>query len=132
MPTGWTPAAASSTLEEWSLHLAEGSNVVVLELPYSTEFGRESRKFASGVRRYGKFSHFLTHPVVYGGQGKNQILSSISTADVYRLSRVKVSGTCVQPVQRYRLRSANFDKFCNITRGCQGFVGQCSPNLAHV
>ena len=42
MPTGWTPAAASSTLEEWTrrLHLAEGSNVVVLELPYSTEFGR--------------------------------------------------------------------------------------------
>ena len=35
--------------------LAEGSNVVVLELPYSTEFGRESRKFASGVRKYEKF-----------------------------------------------------------------------------
>ena len=30
----------------------ESSNVVVLELPYSTEFGRESRKFASGVRKY--------------------------------------------------------------------------------
>ena len=43
------------------VHLAEGSNVVVLELPYSTEFGRDSRKFASGVRKYGKFSHFLTH-----------------------------------------------------------------------
>jgi len=45
MPTGWTPAAASSTLEEWTrtfsgrVHLAEGSNAVVLELPYSTEFG---------------------------------------------------------------------------------------------
>jgi len=37
------------------VHLAEGSNVVVLELTYSTEFGRESRKFASGVRKYGKF-----------------------------------------------------------------------------
>jgi len=37
------------------VHLAEGSNVVVLELPYSTEFGRERRKFASGVRKYGKF-----------------------------------------------------------------------------
>ena len=36
-------------------HLAEGSNVVVLELPYSKEFGRESRKFASGVRKYGNF-----------------------------------------------------------------------------
>ena len=33
------------------VHLAEGSNVVVLELPYSTEFGRESRKFASGVQK---------------------------------------------------------------------------------
>ena len=33
MPTGWTPAAASSILEEWTrIHLAEGSNVVVLEL----------------------------------------------------------------------------------------------------
>ena len=54
------------------VHLAEGSNVVVLDLPYSTEFGRDSRKFASGVRKYGKFSHFLTHLVVYGGQGKNK------------------------------------------------------------
>ena len=99
------------------VHLAEGSNVVVLELPYSTKFGRDSRKFASGVRKYGKFGHFLTHQahlVVYGGQGKKQILSSLSTANVYHLSRVKVSGTCVQPFQRYRLRSANFDKFCNI------------------
>ena len=56
---------------------AEGSNVVVLELPYSTEFGRDSRKFASGVRKYGKFSHFLTDLVVYGGQGNKQILSSL-------------------------------------------------------
>ena len=71
MPTGWTPAAASSTLEEWT-RTSEGSNVVVLELPYSTEFWRDSRKFASGVRKYGKFSHFLTHLVVYGGQGKNK------------------------------------------------------------
>ena len=46
------------------VHLAEGSNVVVLELPCSTEFGWDSRKFASGVRKYGKFSHFLTHLVV--------------------------------------------------------------------
>jgi len=37
------------------VHLAEGSNVVVLQLPYSTELGRDSRKFASGVRKYGKF-----------------------------------------------------------------------------
>ena len=74
------------------VHLTEGNNVVVLELPYSTEFGRDSRKFASGVRKYGKFRHFLTHLVVYGGQGKKQILYSLSTANVYRLSRVKVSG----------------------------------------
>ena len=45
-------------------------NIVVLKLPYSTEFGRERRKFASGVRKYGKFSHLLTHPVVYG---KNRV-----------------------------------------------------------
>ena len=32
---------------------------------------------------------------------KKQILSSLSTANVYRLSRVKVSGTCVQPFRRY-------------------------------
>ena len=32
---------------------------------------------------------------------KKQILSSLSTANVYRLSRVKVSRTCVQPSQRY-------------------------------
>jgi len=70
------------------VHLADASNVVVL---YSTEFGRDSRKFASGVRKYGKFSHFLTHHVVYYGQGKKQILSSLSAADVYRLSHVKVS-----------------------------------------
>jgi len=36
-------------------HIADGSNVVVLELPYSTEFERERRKLASGVRKYGKF-----------------------------------------------------------------------------
>jgi len=54
MPTGWTPAAANLTLEEW-MRIAKGSNVVVLELPYSTQFGRESKKFASGVRKYGKF-----------------------------------------------------------------------------
>jgi len=69
------------------VQLAECSKVVVLQLPYSTEFGRDSRKFASGVRKYGKFSHFLTYLVVYGGQGKKQILSSLSTANVYRLSR---------------------------------------------
>ena len=101
MPTGWTPAAASSTLEEWTRTFSRGHNVVVLELPYSTEFGRDSRKFASWVRKYGKFNHFLTHVVVYGGQGKKQILSSLSTANVYRLSRVKVLGTCVQPFQSY-------------------------------
>ena len=58
------------------VHLAECSHVVVLELPYSTEFGRDSRKFASGVRKYGKFSHCLTHLVVYGGQEKKYIIFS--------------------------------------------------------
>ena len=72
MPTGWTPAAASLPWKSGCVQLAEGSNVVVLELPYSTEFGWDSRKFASGVRKYGKFSHLLTHLVVYGGHGKNK------------------------------------------------------------
>ena len=78
MPTGWTPAAASSTLEEWTrtFSLGQQCRLVVLQLPYSAEFGRDSRKFASGVRKYGKFSHFLTHLVVYGGQGKKNIIFS--------------------------------------------------------
>jgi len=59
MPTGWTPDAASSTLEEWTRTFSRGQQCsFFLELPYSTEFGRESRKFASGVRKYEKFSHF--------------------------------------------------------------------------
>ena len=33
------------------VHLAECSKVVVFELPYSTEFGRENRKFASEVQK---------------------------------------------------------------------------------
>ena len=77
MPTGWTPAAAVRPWKSGRVHLAEGSNAVVLELPYSTEFGRDSRKFASGVRKYGKFSHYLTHLVVYGGQGKTNIIFSM-------------------------------------------------------
>ena len=102
------------------VHLAEGSNVVVLELPFSTEFGLESRKFASGVRKYGKFSHFLTHLVVYGGQGKNKYYL-LSTANVYRLSRVKLSGTNVQPFQRY-WGFGVFGVFW-VFWGVRGFVG---------
>ena len=34
------------------------------ELQYSAAFGRESRTFAGGVRKYAKFRHFLAHPVV--------------------------------------------------------------------
>jgi len=59
MPTGWTPTAASSTLEEWTRTFSRGQQC-------------SCYKFASGVRKYGKFSHFLTHLVVYGGQGKNK------------------------------------------------------------
>jgi len=72
MPTDGRPPQPVRPWKSGRVHLAEGSNVVVLELPYSTEFGRDNRKFASGVRKYGKFSHFLTHFVVYGGQGKNK------------------------------------------------------------
>jgi len=31
------------------VHVAEGSNVLVLELPYSTEFGRQSRKLGPKI-----------------------------------------------------------------------------------
>jgi len=34
------------------------------ELQFSAAFGRESRKFAGGVRKYAKFCHFLANPVV--------------------------------------------------------------------
>jgi len=34
------------------------------ELQYFAAFGRESKKFASGVRKYAKFRQFLAHPVV--------------------------------------------------------------------
>jgi len=54
MPTGWTPTAAN-TWKSGRVHLAEGSNVVVLELLYSTTFGWDSRNFVSGVQKYGIF-----------------------------------------------------------------------------
>jgi len=38
------------------------------ELQYSAAFGRESRKFAGGVRKYAKFRHFLAHPVIKDDQ----------------------------------------------------------------
>ena len=84
------------------VHLAEGSNVgscFRITVFYGVRAGQQ--KVCEWGQKYGKFSHFLTHLVVYGGQGKKQILSSLSTANVYRLSRVKVSRTCVQPFQRY-------------------------------
>ena len=39
MTTGWTPAAASSTLEEWT-RLPEGSNVVVSSASEATALWR--------------------------------------------------------------------------------------------
>ena len=77
MPTGWTPAAASSTLEEWTRTISRGQKCSCFRITVFYGVGRDSRKFASGVRKYGKFSQFLTHLVVYGGQGKKQILSSL-------------------------------------------------------
>jgi len=67
------------------VHLAEGSNVVVLELPYSTEFGR-------------------------------------GRAAIYRMEIKHVPG--------YPPMSLVFKNF--MTRGSQGFVGQSSPNVAHM
>jgi len=67
------------------VHLAEGSNVVVLELPYSTEFG------------HGR-------------------------AVIWRMEIKHVAG--------YSPMSLVFKNF--MTHGSQGFVGQSSPNLAHM
>ena len=56
MPTGWTPAAASSTFEEWTRTfrpLAEGSNVVVLE--------QEIRSVKLGVCPMQLFHFFFDH-----------------------------------------------------------------------
>ena len=114
MPTGWTPAAASSTLEEWTRTFRRGQQCSCFRITvfYGVRAGQQK------VCEWGgKFSHFLTHPVVYGGQGKKQ-LSSLSTANVYRLSRVKVSRTCVQPSQRYW----GFGVF-----GCFGVLGCLGP-----
>ena len=73
MPTGWTPAAASSTLEEWTRTFSRGQQRSCFRITvfYGVRAGQQS-----GVRKYGKFSHFLTHPVVYGGQGKTNIIFS--------------------------------------------------------
>jgi len=79
MPTGWTPAAASSTLEERTRTFSRGQqyskrgtrveqpsalNKILSELQYSAAFRRESRKFAGGVWKYAKFRHLFAHPVV--------------------------------------------------------------------
>ena len=82
MPTGWTPAAASSTLEykydAWISGICRPKftkpgtrveqpsvlNNFFSELQYSAAFGSESRKFAGVVWKYAKFRHLLAHPVV--------------------------------------------------------------------
>ena len=48
-------------------HIVEQPSVLnkfFSELQYSAAFGRESRMFAVGVRKYAKFRHVLAHPVV--------------------------------------------------------------------
>ena len=57
MPTGWTPAAASSTWKSGRVHLAEGSNVVVLE--------QEIRSVELGVCPMQLF-HFFDHVMKIG------------------------------------------------------------------
>ena len=52
---------------------------------------------------------------------KTNIIFSVSTANVYRLSRVKVSGTNVQPFQRYSGFGV-FGVFLGVL-GCLGFLG---------
>ena len=62
MPTGWTPAAANSTLEEWTRTFSRGQQCSCFKITvfYGVRAGQQK-----------VFSHFLTHLVVYGGQGKN-------------------------------------------------------------
>jgi len=56
MPTGWTPAAASSTLEDWTRTISRGQQCSCFRITvfYGVRVGQQ----------YGKFSHFLTHLVV--------------------------------------------------------------------
>ena len=70
------------------------------ELQYSPAFRRESRKFAGGVSKYAKFRHFLAHPVVERGPGKNP--SSNFSNDTQATPRVKVSRTSVNLGWRIR------------------------------
>ena len=56
MPTGWTPAAASSTLEEWTRTFSRGQQCSCFRITvfYGVRAGQQ-KGFASGVRKYGKF-----------------------------------------------------------------------------
>ena len=105
MPTGWTPAAAVRPWKTGRVHLAEGSNVVVLELglPYSTEFGRESRKFASGVRKYGKFDD---------GRWQTRRAAGI-------ISKGKGKGKCIYTSRFFKaLRHGSHSVTCNHINAC--------------
>jgi len=49
IPTGWTPTAASSTLEEWTRTISRGQQCSCFRiLLYSTEFGRTAESLRVG------------------------------------------------------------------------------------
>ena len=72
MPTGWTPAAASSTLEEWTRTFSRGQQCSCFRITvfYGVRAGQQ--KVCEWGPKIWKIQSLLTHLVVYGGQGKNK------------------------------------------------------------
>jgi len=99
------------------IHLAEGSNVVVLELPYSTEFGRKSRKFASGVRKY-----------------KKNLMTVVDRLDELQASSAG-RRECISTRQRTGARRMDvhvdtYSQPCPQATGCNHCPGTCDGGLA--
>jgi len=72
------------TLEEWTRTFSRGQQCSCFRITvfYGVRAGEQKVGLASGIRKYEKFSQFLTHPVVYGGQGKNKYIFSLNTVNV--------------------------------------------------
>jgi len=68
MPTGWTSAAASSTLEEWTRTFSRGQRCSCFRITvfYGVRVGREEKVCGWGPN----MEKLVT--VVYGGQGKHK------------------------------------------------------------
>jgi len=86
MPTGWTPAAASSTLEEWTRTFSRGQQFSCFRI--TVFYGVRAWSCCHLANRNKTCPRLFTHVISF---------------------------------------LKNF-----MTRGSQGFVGQSSPNVAHV